>query len=53
MTMQEEGIVNNISGLFFLEVKAKVTRYQLATPRIYKDSLSPSVSLNLKITYSF
>lgn len=32
--MQEEGIVNDTSGLFLLEIKAKVTGYKLATPRI-------------------
>lgn len=53
MTMQEEGTVNDVNGLFLLEVNAKVTGYQLTSSRIYKDFLSPSVSLHLKITYSF
>lgn len=53
MTMQEEGTVNDVNGLFLLEMKAKVTGYQLASPRIHEDFLSSSVSLHLKITYSF
>lgn len=53
MTMQEEGTVNDVNGLFLLEMNTKVTGYQLTSSRIYKDFLSPSVSFHLKITYSF